>query len=240
MGEEPRNLVLLVGGAEAAFEGVALALTRARIPLVHGSGPEEAAVLARRQRTRIRCVLHAPSEDPVDVAALSRALALGADLDPPHHIVVGPRPEPAIRMGMNGAGIRQALWEPFDDATLCYVVRAALNRHVGRSRRACERVPTRLPISVLARGRRIEAFATTLSAGGAFVETNAELKVGVELRVKLRLPDGPLSAWVSVRHSSTAASAPPRGFGVAFRRLSAQDEDRLRCYVRVRRALFEL
>ena len=137
--------------------------------------------------------------------------------------------------------MRQAIWEPSDEATLGYIVRAATCHGLGPGRRRYERVPTRLPVTLLHRGRRHEGGVATLSCGGALVETDANLGEGEGERLALRLllPDGPLSLHATVRHQ-TSRGPGLHGFGVEFDPRGAQESDRLACYVRVRKALFEV
>jgi uncharacterized protein (TIGR02266 family) len=66
-------------------------------------------------------------------------------------------------------------------------------------------------------------YATTLGAGGLFIETDEPLPPGATLRLRFRLPGGSvlhaIDARVTWRHRQTearAGDARPSGMGVAF------------------------
>lgn len=71
-------------------------------------------------------------------------------------------------------------------------------------------------------GARCE-YATTLGAGGLFIETDAPLPVGATLRLRFRLPGGDtlhaIDGRVTWQHrpdEARAGDARPGGMGVAF------------------------
>jgi PilZ domain-containing protein len=72
----------------------------------------------------------------------------------------------------------------------------------------------------------VRAKAVDLSLGGCFVELPVPLKLGTNFEVVVWIAGTKL-----VVNARVASSSPGFGIGVAFREMSAEDTDRLRCFL---------
>jgi uncharacterized protein (TIGR02266 family) len=89
--------------------------------------------------------------------------------------------------------------------------------------RRFRRRTVRLKVEVEAGNTRRTEWATTLGAGGMFLETDTVLHVGARLTLRFRLPSGgpphelaSRVAWVMNGESPQGSPAPSRGMGVEF------------------------
>jgi uncharacterized protein (TIGR02266 family) len=89
--------------------------------------------------------------------------------------------------------------------------------------RRFRRRTVRLQVEVEAAGAVRTEWATTLGAGGMFLETEAVLRVGASLTLRFRLPGGGPPhelagrvAWVMNGDSPQGSPPPSRGMGVEF------------------------
>jgi len=96
------------------------------------------------------------------------------------------------------------------------------------SQRRFRRRLVRVLVDFEADGRPCCEYATTLGAGGLFIETDAPLALGAPLRVRFRLPGGSLlhaiEGRVNWRHrleDGHAGDERPAGMGVAFTNAAA-------------------
>jgi uncharacterized protein (TIGR02266 family) len=86
----------------------------------------------------------------------------------------------------------------------------------------------RVLVDYTARGAPCCEYATTLGAGGLFIETEAPLAPGTSLRVRFRLPGGAslhsIDGRVTWRHGldeARAGDSRPSGMGIEFTDASA-------------------
>jgi uncharacterized protein (TIGR02266 family) len=91
--------------------------------------------------------------------------------------------------------------------------------HARRFRRRTLRVRVEYPVG----GEQRSEWATTLGAGGMFIETAQPLPVGMRFRLRFRLPNGSADhelegrvAWVMGAAAGAASPAPSPGMGIAF------------------------
>lgn len=96
------------------------------------------------------------------------------------------------------------------------------------SQRRFRRRLVRVLVDFQARGAPRCEYATTLGAGGLFIETEAPLPLGTALRLRFRLPGGAgmhaIEGRVTWQHQGADARAGdvrPSGMGVAFTEAAA-------------------
>jgi hypothetical protein len=156
----------------------------------------------------------------------------------------GPEPERSARRLLRAAGVRYALWEPVEEATLRFqlnrLTRAGATHEVRRARRA----PSRVPARVYAGGRGRDTLVYSLSESGAFLETPRACMSGAEVEVELLLPDTTVTLAGSVAFANVPGNLQrpnlPLGMGVHFHEPSATERNVVVGYVESRLAQLEV
>jgi uncharacterized protein (TIGR02266 family) len=89
--------------------------------------------------------------------------------------------------------------------------------------RRFRRRTVRLRVDVLTNGAQRSEWATTLGAGGLFLETERALPVGARIRLRFQLPGGALVheldgrvAWAMPASAADGSPAPSPGMGIEF------------------------
>jgi hypothetical protein len=151
-------------------------------------------------------------------------------------VATGPAPGPDTRSCLRAAGVRLALWEPFDDGALRFQLNRA--RHHKSDGREELRIPTTLLARVQASDRPRDAIVYNLSARGAFLETPRAALRGAQIELDLPLPSGALRVKARVRFHNVAGNLQrpnlPFGMGIEFIALSRDAGDAIRLYVEER------
>jgi hypothetical protein len=160
-------------------------------------------------------------------------------------VVYGPRPDAPALAALRGAGVRFALFEPFTDEELRFVLNQA--RHDGQDSavpRLDERVPADLRARVLTKTGEKVALVYNLSSTGAYLVTPRPTLRGGRVEVHFRLPSGDMAlaaevVWNNVPGNLRRGNAPV-GMGVRF--LDAPEEIRTRLleYVAARARTYRL
>ena len=89
--------------------------------------------------------------------------------------------------------------------------------------RRFRRRTVRLRVELHSAGGVREEWATTLGAGGLFLETEDPLRTGARIKLRFRLPGGVVLhelearvAWVMASDAASGSPAPSAGMGVEF------------------------
>ena len=158
--------------------------------------------------------------------------------------VVGARPGPEAVARLRGAGVALALFDPFTDGELRFVLNfLAYNPRCGEWRSRL-RVPTRLDAQLTGETRAKEARVYNLSADGAYLETAEPAEAGSQLVLELPLPSGPLR--VAARVLTSREPSPwhretlPRGMGVRFHDVGPAARESLERFIDERARSFQL
>lgn len=170
-----------------------------------------------------------------------RAAAGGLEL---FCLVVGEPAETSARKQLRAAGIRYALWEPFDDATLRFQLNRAWNADRDDHKRANPRIPTYLHAQVGGAQRVKDGMVYSLSIQGAFIETPRASMAGASVELAIRLP----GCFIETRARVVFANVPgnlqrpnlPLGMAVRFESLDSQTSKKLKAYVKERLARLEV
>jgi hypothetical protein len=138
----------------------------------------------------------------------------------------GSEPGPSELEELGEAGVELALWKPFDDAALRFVLNEALrDPHRIESRREL-RAPTAMTARVLSAAGTKSARVYNLSAGGAFLETPRPTPARGRVSVELPLPSGTLAVEAQVATTNVPGNIQkpslPMGMGVEFTDLSEE------------------
>lgn len=135
-------------------------------------------------------------------------------------VVVGSHPGGDAVGALIAARLRLALWEPFSDTELRFLVNHALYDPRRGEGRVDPRVPTSLEARILGGPVEKTARVYSLSRGGAFLETPRPTPVGGEVFVELCLPGFTATLQGEVVSNNVVGnlekSHMPRGMGVRF------------------------
>lgn len=144
--------------------------------------------------------------------------------------------DPGIKRKLQALGLEHPLPKAFNRSQL----RFQLNRGLAvRPRefwnRGEQRAPVHWPAAGALGGRIKDVQLYTLSADGAFLETDRPWGRGAELEVLLELPSGPHSVPASVVYNNVPGNlhrpGSPYGMGVRFRELDRQTRHEIRAIV---------
>jgi hypothetical protein len=229
------HLVLVVDDPAHSLGRVAMVLMNAGFDTVHGTLRDEAWLLARQEAGNIGMLILPAGADPLEIGSVVSELPGGT-----RTLAVGPQPSEEARAALRAAGAQRAVWEPWEEETLVYVVREMLAApRVGAARKA-PRVPVHLEAVLEVKGAKVGVHVTTLSLQGAFVATEVECAEGDDVDLEFWLPDGPVAARACVRSVRSDSSADGGGLGLAFTRIAEREAERLRSFVDERAELLAL
>ncbi|UCE86202.1 MAG: PilZ domain-containing protein [Deltaproteobacteria bacterium] len=235
MGSE--RYALILDDEHNSLGAVALRLLRLGIDTSYAKDRDEAFLWAQQEAERIRAILFPPSVDVGEVMTLATQISARSQAEPPNPIVIGQRPaEPQID-GLRKGGVLWALWEPYDESSLRWVVNEAMAPSDAGSTRQEPRVPTTFLGKTWYRTHRKDVVVSSLSIRGAYLETPNPFWEGIELTVEIPLPDGPLVTKATVRYQTEGRTS---GMGVAFAPLDLEKEMRLQSYVEAHAGIFTL
>ncbi len=158
-------------------------------------------------------------------------------------VAVGKPPDRRARRRLRAAGVRLALWEPFDEGALRFQVNQAISGDP-IDQRSDLRVPTHLKATVIIGERTKETVVYSMSLAGAFLETPRASMDQSQFEIEIRLPTGLIRMRAQVIYPNVPGNLQrpnlPLGMGVLFDGASKEDSKALRSYVRERSAGFEV
>ncbi|MBW2242451.1 MAG: PilZ domain-containing protein [Deltaproteobacteria bacterium] len=238
MDDHPFTLIL--DDASTGLGRAALRLLRMGIDVFYAADPDEAVLFCRQAEAGgVRAVM-LPEE--LDLAILGRVLPrLPANRDGSitSLVAVGELADEKRLAELRKAGVDRVLRTPFDDSALRWMANEARFEHEHQPKRRFSRAPTDLLCRASWGIRRKDLVCSTLSKGGAFLETPSPLEIGQKIKLRIPLPDGPVSLKCVVANHAVGASLRPSGMGVTFLE-PATGEDPLSSFVTARLAEFLL
>ena len=95
------------------------------------------------------------------------------------------------------------------------------------SMRENPRKPCLINANYMIQDRNFKSYILDISIGGVFIETNEKLPIGKKMTLKFSLPNHPQP----FSFSGKIAWSSPRGFGLKFDDVSAQQSDMLKSFV---------
>ncbi len=223
--------ILLLDSETRRSQALADRLYRMGFVVRRAKTAEDAFQLAAERGLQFGAALVPPD---LPVANLAGALtACGRRLDDGSLVwlVVGRSPEPERMQALRDAGVRLALWEPFDDGALRFQVNRALAGLCEIAPRRELRVPVGLATEIRAGARRKVAGVYTLSAAGAFLETPRPSLKGAPVSLDL-----PIGAGITAEGRVVYTNVPgnlrkrtlPVGMAIAFTGLPDEAEQVIR------------
>jgi len=192
----------------------------------------------------IRAALLSTDHKLPDVRQALRSLTERSPRGGIHWIAFGKRPDPDQIAALREAGVTLALFEPFTDEELRFVINEA--HHLGRqdTPRSEERVPSNLRARVITKTGERAALVYNLSTGGAYLVTPRPALRGGPVQVHLTLPSGEAVldgqvVWNNVPGNLRRPNAPV-GMGVRFVEVPADVMSGLLEYVGERARAYRL
>ena len=160
-------------------------------------------------------LVHSSLDDEGELRALVRS---GSD-GPFPVVASGPRPGKTTVRALRRAGVELALFEPFENAELRFVLNRAIHGQ-GDCSRGDVRVPTALDATAVGGTGEKHVSVYNLSRGGAFLETMRPTSEGGRITLRLPLPDGPVEVQAVVVTTNVPGNLQrpnlPMGMGVRF------------------------
>ena len=215
---EQHGRVLIIDDGSGSLGTVALRLGHLGIDTHYVSEVDEAYLFVAQELEAIRLLAFPPTIDPGPVLGVRDKLtkAIGVER---RLVVIGDRPDDAVRLSLREAGVDWVLWAPFDDAELRYVMKTAMTLREDLAERRVVRVPVDLIANIKSRERREVCVVSSLSMRGAFVEMSEPLPHGSSLRIDIDLGEERFRGFARVVH--VQAENPdqpnePSGVRVAF------------------------
>lgn len=226
--------ILVVGFGSTARE------LSGRLLLIHYRGRsaetlEEAAAAPRDARAAL---VHSSLVDQAGLRALARA---GTDGALPL-VASGPKPGKHDLRALRRAGLELAIFEPFLDSELRFVLNQALHREV--SSREDVRVPTPLDATAVGGTGEKRVGVYNLSRGGAFLETMRPNPEGGQITLRVPLPGDDIEVEARVITTNVPGNLQrpnlPMGMGVRFVNPSDSAARAITRYVKDRDALYRI
>ena len=237
---DERAQVILIEGSDGGITTLAERLRAFDVEPTRVANLDSAAALVAEQRQPF-CVVMIPTDFYHD--RLKKVLRSVITANPQSEVMlvsVGRHPTPAQRKELKAAGMRLALWEPYDEGTLRFQLNRALGGDRDHHKRRALRVPTYLLARIFIGGRTKDAVVYSLSEGGAFLETQRASMEGAQVKVELRLPGGSVEASGEVLFSNVPGNLQrpnlPLGMGLHFTDITDDDVKRIREFVQMRYA----
>ena len=226
------HCVLVIDDDDTTLGGVALRMIRLGIDVFYVKDPNEALLLAQQESERVRVLAFPPSVRLSDVTGIRDRLEAGGSAGPPTLLVIGERPDDRVHARLRRGGVSLALWDTEDDSALRQIVVTAMASCEGHAERREPRTPTTLLGRVFVGIHRKDVIVSTLSEGGAFLETPTPFEPGTRVTLELELDGGAFIGKAEVVYSrdSEGPRQPeqPCGMGVTFMALGPAAEKRLK------------
>ncbi|MCP5057602.1 MAG: PilZ domain-containing protein [bacterium] len=237
---EDHPFTLILDDASTGLGNAALRLLRMGIDVFYAADPDEAVLFCRQSEAGgVRAVM---VPETLDLAVLGKVLPrlpANKDRSITSLVAVGELADEKRLGELRKAGIDRALRTPFDDSALRWVANEARFENEHQPKRQFSRAPTDLLCRASWGIRRKDLVCSTLSKGGAFLETPSPLEIGQKIKLRIPLPNGPVSLKCVVANHEMSASLRPSGMGVTFVE-PATGEDPLGSFVSARMAEFML
>jgi Tfp pilus assembly protein PilZ len=176
-------------------------------------------------RHRIGALILPPAVPVIDLAAALADWRARVSAGRLGCVIEGERPDAETLRRLAEAGIGLALWRPWPEAALRFQVNQALDDGPHVRQRQAPRAPLARQVRVLSRAWVRPATLYSLSAGGAFVETQRPAPPGAELELEISLPECDVTAAAQVVYANVPGNlrraSLPLGMGVRFTRVGA-------------------
>ena len=236
--------VLLIEGVLGSQDALARRILALGINPLQVAGPEQAKNALGEHYTQATAILVCTDLPIKNLKRQLRKLRKAGPASGLLFVSMGKAPPSQERKKLRAAGLKLALWEPYDDATLRYQLNRAVNGDRDDHKRADPRAPTDLAVRILVADRAKQAMLYSLSAGGAFLQTTRASMNGAQIEIELQLPEGPVSTRGEVIFSNVPGNLQrpnlPLGMGVRFDDLDNPTRNKIQSYVKQRLSQLEV
>ncbi|MFT5442642.1 MAG: diguanylate cyclase (GGDEF)-like protein [Myxococcota bacterium] len=222
--------VLLIDDDHGALDSIAQRLDHLGINTDPITTFHDSHSLASDQHEFIRLVAFPASLGVDKIRAVVEEWSV-TDCEPPHFVIVGEAPGNDIRAELREIGVDWALWSPFSDTELRYVVSSAMSPRDNTPHRSEARIPVDLMANVWCGGRREVAVVSTLSPRGAFIEVSEPMRKGSSMRIEIELAGEQYRGFARVAYVRTDESQrtyEPTGVGVTFYGTDREEDQLIR------------
>jgi uncharacterized protein (TIGR02266 family) len=237
-----RQQVLILGPAERArfLAGYLLLLEYRAVGAVD---PGAALRILAQASPPIRVALLATDHGFADAASALREVSQLSP-GPLEWIAIGKRPDDAEVVVLRGAGVHFALFDPFTDEELRFVVNEAHHAGSPDIPRADQRVPTHMRARITTKTGERVAVVCNLSTAGAYLATPRPALRGGTVQVMMLLDEGEIEAegrvmWNNVTGNLRRPNA-PIGMGIRFTEMQPEAKAALDRYVAERSKAYRL
>lgn len=232
MAAEAGSVLVIDDPAWGGLGEVALRLIRLGIDSFYAPEPGEAWLLAKQEASRIRLLLLAPGVSLREFDSIRNELSNREPDLPRSWLVVGPCPDDERREELRKAGIYWALWEPWDESALRMALSGAMAAlPETSSTRRFERFPTTLLGRAFKGVHRQDVLVSSLSEGGAFLETPHPFDTGTRITLEIEGEGGSIVTKAEVVFQGEPGEGTDAnnqvGMGVSFGELKASARERL-------------
>ncbi|MAE95278.1 MAG: hypothetical protein CL910_11510 [Deltaproteobacteria bacterium] len=203
--------------------------------------PGHAVDLLGREETIRVALLNSDVRDP---AAAVRELREAASESSLCIVLVGSKLVSSSAAAAKEAGASMALWEPFHDSELRFVLNQAAFDETRGEVRDQLRVPTQLAAFIHSGAGRKPAGVYNLSIRGAYLETPRPNGAGATVQVELLMPEGSISVHAEVVTTNVPGNLRkanrPVGMGVRFLDVGHDEEEAIAKHIEMRINLYRL
>ena len=217
MGKPQHVLALGFGGG---FDVLAGRLLLLNFRAVRAASTEDGVRVLERSGEPIRVALLAVPQALGDLGFALERLRERAPAPYLHFVAAGQEPGRRELEELHRAGVEFALWEPFDDAALRFVLNEAHQDPNSGESRNVPRAPTAMLARVFSAAGQKAALVYNLSEQGAFLETLRPTSAKGHVRVELPLPAGTVTLAARVVTTNVPGNIQkpnlPMGMGVEF------------------------
>jgi Tfp pilus assembly protein PilZ len=183
-----RHCVLIADSPDCALGEVAVRLTRLGIDPLYTNDLDEALLLAVQESERVGAIAFPVSLPLIDLDRTIKLVATRAGVGPNSLIPIGPAADAERVLALRERNIRWAVWEPFQDADLRFVLSNVLLQNARGEVRLEPRIPGH---GVRARLYKDEVGSAVdvvdLSMGGVFLATDRPLPEQSEVTLELEV-----------------------------------------------------
>jgi hypothetical protein len=210
--------VLIVDDGAESLGHLALRLGRIGIDTHYAATADEGQLFVHQEGDAIRVIGAPPTVD------FDRLVEVRESLDKisgekSRLVVIGEKPDDAVRDRIREIGADWVLWAPFNDAELRSLLKSAITRSGALADRRESRVPVDLVATIASGKRREVAVVSSLSPRGAFLEMADPLPRNTSLRIVMDLPGERFRGFARVlyvQHEDPEQPAETSGMGVEF------------------------
>ncbi|UCE85591.1 MAG: PilZ domain-containing protein [Deltaproteobacteria bacterium] len=192
MAELPK--ILLVEADRDPMPGIATRLVALGTDVVRVASVED-AIQKLDEHAPTTCVVFFPTQRPAaELKKLLKTVRRARRRTRAAFVGVGERPNVEQRKLLESAGVETCLAEPIGDTQLRFALnQAGFEPDKTRARRGV-RAPTAIVARIVTATGEREALVYSLSAGGAYLETDRPTMAGGRLQIDLPLPGGTVTA----------------------------------------------